>query len=173
MTTEGIFRADLEKIHDRGGYRCRCIGVTGFRQEIVAQSAGSENGALQRAGSVQSGTPASGRFRTRPWRAVYHRAKAPIPRANRPRSRRVVIRETRGLGNTNSLGMSHTSRGAASAGFECTSLGPMCHSLCLTPSSSTSEVTLFHLRFRKLPMAPHMRCRTGFRSLEHIQQRDK
>ena len=41
------------------------------------------------------------------------------------------------------------------------------------PSSSTSEVTLFHFRFRKLLMAPGMRCRTGFRSLENIQQRDK
>jgi hypothetical protein len=39
------------------------------------------------------------------------------------------------------------------------------------PSSSTSEVTLFH--FRKLLMAPGMRCRTDFRSLEHIQQGDK
>src|SRR5262245_32469574 len=46
----------------------------------------------------------------------------------------------------------------------------MCHwsSRCLAPSSSESEVTsttgkaLFHLRFRKLALAPGMRCRTGF-----------
>jgi len=50
---------------------------------------------------------------------------------------------------------------------------------CLAPSSSGSEVTsttgkaLFRLRFRKLPMAPGMRCRTGFPTLQHFQQRDK
>lgn len=57
----------------------------------------------------------------------------------------------------------------------------MCHlsSRCLAPSSSESEVTsttgkaLFHLRFRKLPMATGMRCRTGFPTLEHFHQRDK
>src|SRR6516225_6445612 len=35
--------------------------------------------------------------------------------------------------------------------------------------TNKQEVTLFHLRFRKLPMAPGMRCRTGFRSLQHFQ----
>jgi hypothetical protein len=50
---------------------------------------------------------------------------------------------------------------------------------CLAPSSSGSEVTsttgkaLFRLRFRKLPMAPGMRCRTGFPTLQYFQQRDK
>ena len=33
--------------------------------------------------------------------------------------------------------------------------------------------TPLHLRFRKLPMAPGMRCRTGFPTLQHFQQRDK
>jgi hypothetical protein len=52
-------------------------------------------------------------------------------------------------------------------------------SRCLAPSSSEGEVTsttgkaLFHLRFRKLPMAPGMRCRTSFPTLQHFQQRDK
>jgi hypothetical protein len=32
---------------------------------------------------------------------------------------------------------------------------------------------LFHLRFRKLPMALGMRCRTGFPTLQHFHQRDK
>ena len=35
------------------------------------------------------------------------------------------------------------------------------------------QKALFHLRFRKLPMAPGIRCRTGFPSLQHFQQRDK
>src|SRR4029077_5720282 len=44
-------------------------------------------------------------------------------------------------------------------------------SRCPAPSSSEGEVTsttgkaLFHLRFRKLPMAPGMRCRTSFPTL--------
>ncbi len=44
-------------------------------------------------------------------------------------------------------------------------------------SSSVSEVingkALFHLRFRKLPMAPGMRCRTSVPKLQHFLQRDK
>ena len=35
------------------------------------------------------------------------------------------------------------------------------------------QKALFHLRFRKGPMAPGIRCRTGFPSLQHFQQRDK
>jgi hypothetical protein len=47
--------------------------------------------------SVQSAASGSGGLRVLPWRAVHHRAKAPIPGTNRPRSRRLVIGETRGL----------------------------------------------------------------------------
>ena len=43
--------------------------------------------------------------------------------------------------------------------------------LQLTLPSTTGM--LFHLRFWKLPMAPGMRCRTGFPSLQHFRQRDK
>jgi hypothetical protein len=39
-------------------------------------------------------------------------------------------------------------------------------------TSITGEV-LFHLRFQQLPMAPGIRYRTGFPSLQHFQQRDK
>jgi hypothetical protein len=39
--------------------------------------------------------------------------------------------------------------------------------------ASTTGKALFHPRFRKLPMAPGIRCRTSFLSLEHIQQRSK
>jgi hypothetical protein len=50
---------------------------------------------------------------------------------------------------------------------------------CPALSSLESEVTsitgevLFHLRFQQLPMAPGIRYRTGFPSLQHFQQRDK
>ena len=39
--------------------------------------------------------------------------------------------------------------------------------------TSTTGIALFHLRFRKLPMAPGMRCRTGFSTPQHFHQRDK
>jgi NADPH:quinone reductase-like Zn-dependent oxidoreductase len=50
---------------------------------------------------------------------------------------------------------------------------------CSAPSSSGSEVTstigkaLLHLRFRKLPCPLATRCRPGFLSPQHFQQRDK
>jgi pimeloyl-ACP methyl ester carboxylesterase len=49
---------------------------------------------------------------------------------------------------------------------------------CLAPSSSESEVTsatgkaLFHLRFRKLPMAAGIDVEWAFRCLHHFQQRE-
>ena len=43
----------------------------------------------------------------------------------------------------------------------------------LSEVTSTTGKALFHLRFRKLPMAPGMRCRTGFPTLQHFHQRDK
>jgi hypothetical protein len=53
----------------------------------------------------------------------------------------------------------------------------VCHwsGRCLAQSSSGSEVksTTGKLRFRKLPMAPGMKCRTGSPTLQRFHQRDK
>jgi hypothetical protein len=51
----------------------------------------------------------------------------------------------------------------------------MCHwsSRWPAPSNSGSEVTLFHPRFRKPPMARLVLDVERFLSLEHIQQSDK